>query len=93
MTEHITTAAMRIADWLESVLPKDDPKSAEAVAFARYAGPAIERLDDFGNDCEWEWPMPVREPTKSGAALREALLQPREDSYAKAWLGRRPEGQ
>jgi hypothetical protein len=92
MSEHITTAADRIANWLESVLPKDDPKSAEAVAFARHAGVTIDRLDyEFGNDCDWVYPQPVRDPAKSGAALRELLLQPQEDRYAKAWIGRRPE--
>jgi hypothetical protein len=94
MPEHISTAADRIADWLESVLPKDDPQSAEAVAFVRHAAVKIDVFsDDYGTsaDSDWVWPMSLREPAKSGAALRKALLQPREDSYAKAWLGRRPE--
>jgi hypothetical protein len=93
MPEHITTAADRIADWLESVLPKDDPKSAEAVAFARHAGVTIDVFsDDYGTsaDSDWVWPVPVREPAKSGAALREALLRGAPET--KAWHGRRPEG-
>jgi hypothetical protein len=91
MPEHITTAADRIADWLESVLPKDDPRSAEAVAFARHAGVTIENIDECGEARDWVYPVPVREPAKSGAALREALLRGAPET--KAWHGRRPEGE
>jgi hypothetical protein len=90
--EHIITAADRIAKWLESVLPKDDPNLAEAVAFVRHAANRLEILSD-GYEDYWVWPQPMRDPAKSVAALRELLLQPQEDRYAKGWIGRRPEGE
>jgi hypothetical protein len=91
MPEHITTAANRIAAWLESVLPKDDPNSAEAVAFVRCAGVSIVDCYECGNGDEWQYPKPDPEPAKSGAALREALLRGAPET--KAWHGRRPEGE
>jgi hypothetical protein len=60
------------------------------VAFLRHGA---DRIDNEGYSDDWVWPQPVRDAAKSGAALRELLLQPQLDRYAKAWVGRRPEGE
>jgi hypothetical protein len=90
MPDTISAAGDRIADYLERSTVKDDPDvAAEAVAFLRHVVNRLEILSD-GYEDDWVWPQPAPDPAKSGAALRELLLNP-EGRYPKAWSGSRPE--